>query len=140
MSDERVTLLVLGVGGNVSQGILKALALSQLPCRVIGACISPLAFGLYTTDRSYVSPTADDPEFVDWLTRVCRAEGVKGILSGVEPVLSVLAGNASRIFQESGAVSVVSPSHILEIAGDKLRTCAWLERGIRLSALRRFRG
>ena len=50
-----LTVLVLGVGGNVSQGILKALAISNLKCRVVGACISPLAAGLYTVDRAYVS-------------------------------------------------------------------------------------
>ncbi|NOG51580.1 MAG: hypothetical protein HND48_20760 [Chloroflexi bacterium] len=41
LSDSPLTVLVLGVGGNVSQGILKALALSTLPVRVIGACVGP---------------------------------------------------------------------------------------------------
>jgi hypothetical protein len=50
---ETLGVLVLGVGGNVSQGILKALALCTLPVRVIGACISPLSLGLYTADRAY---------------------------------------------------------------------------------------
>ena len=46
-----LNVLVLGVGGNVSQGILKALAVSKLSCRVIGACIGSLSFGLYTVDQ-----------------------------------------------------------------------------------------
>jgi len=40
--DNKLVVLVLGVGGNVSQGILKALEISRLPCRVVGACMSLL--------------------------------------------------------------------------------------------------
>ncbi len=80
-----LNVLVLGVGGNVSQGILKALALSQIPCRVIGACINTLSFGLYTVDRAYISPAASDPAFpgladsalpVDTLTPFCLASNL----------------------------------------------------------------
>ena len=122
-----LTVLVLGVGGNVSQGILKALALSPLSCRVIGACVSSFAAGLYTADRAYVSPRADDPRFLEWLVATCRKEGVHAILSGVEPVLTVLALHASKIQQESGAICITSPPTCLSIGDDKLATCQWLE-------------
>ncbi|NQT94806.1 MAG: ATP-grasp domain-containing protein [Lentisphaerae bacterium] len=125
---DSLTVLVLGVGGNVSQGILKALALSRLPCRVVGACISPLALGLYTVHRSYVSPRADDPAFLDWLIAICRAEGVQAVLSGVEPVLTVLAQRAEEIREQTGAICVVSDLSRLLIGDDKLATCQWLER------------
>ena len=127
MSDS-LTVLVLGVGGNVSQGILKALALSSLPCRVVGACISPLALGLYTVDRAYISPRADDPAFLDWLIVTCRAEGVQAILSGVEPVLTVLAQRAEEIREQTGAICIVSDLSRILIGDDKLATCQWLER------------
>lgn len=31
---KKISILVLGVGGNVSQGILKAIAVSEINCRV----------------------------------------------------------------------------------------------------------
>lgn len=127
---EPLTVLVLGVGGNVSQGILKALAIGGLRCRTVGACITPLAAGLYTTGRAYVSPYADDPGFLDWLLDVCESEGVDAILSGVEPVLSVLSEHADEIRERTGAVAVVSPPECLEVGQDKLATARWLaERG-----------
>jgi len=86
-----MNVLVLGVGGNVSQGILKALALSALKCRVVAACITPEAFGLHTVDRAYVSPLANDPLFLNWLSEVCRKEKIDAVLSGVEPILYVLS-------------------------------------------------
>src|SRR5215204_4136419 len=45
MDDILVTVLILGMGGNVSQGILKALARSNIRCRIIGACTSAGAVG-----------------------------------------------------------------------------------------------
>lgn len=123
----RMSVMVLGIGGNISQGILKALALSTLKCRVVGGCISPLAIGLYTVDRAYVTPQARDPAFLDWLIATCRAEGVKAILSGVEPVLTVLAHHAADIRKQTGAVAIVSTPAHLHIGGDKLVTCQWLQ-------------
>lgn len=114
------------MGGNVSQGILKALARSGLSCRVIGACVNSLSFGLYATDRAYISPVADDPRFSDWLINLCKVERVHAILSGVEPILSVLAGQAQRIRTETGAICIVSSPECLAIGDDKLLTCQWL--------------
>jgi carbamoyl-phosphate synthase large subunit len=124
---EALTVLVLGVGGNVSQGILKALGLCKIPCRVIGACISPLAFGLYLVDQAHVSPLAVDPNFLDWLMNICATEDVDAILSGSEPVLRVLAESAGRIKQETGAVCIVSDPQQLRVGDDKLETCKWLK-------------
>lgn len=122
-----LTVLVLGVGGNVSQGILKALALSSLPVRVVGACVGPESMGLYTSDTAYISPRANAPAFVPWLIDVCRREGVRAVLSGVEPVVAAIAAERARIEAESGAVCLVSPPDVLAIGDDKLRTCQWLE-------------
>jgi len=122
-----MTVMVLGIGGNVSQGILKALALSPIQCRIIGGCISPMALGLYTVDRSYVTPLANDPSFLDWLIKTCKAEGVQAIFSGVEPVLSILSRHAEEILKQTGAVCIVSKPHHLDIGEDKLTTCQWLQ-------------
>ena len=124
---ERLSVLVLGVGGNVGQGILKALALASVPCRVVGACVSPLSFGLYTADRALVSPLAADPSFLEWLIATCKEESIDAVLSGVEPVLDVLAEHADTIRRETGAVVVVSSRRCLDIGGDKLATCQWLQ-------------
>jgi carbamoyl-phosphate synthase large subunit len=122
-----LTVLVLGVGGNVSQGILKALAHADLPCRLVAGCISPLGVGLYEADRSYVTPRADDPEFQAWLTRVCVDEAVDAVLSGSEPVLEALARQGEDVRAETGALCVVSPPDVLAVGRDKLLTARWLE-------------
>jgi len=128
---DRLTVMVLGVGGNVSQGILKALSLSSLHVRVVAGCVDPLSAGLFRADRSFVTPAASDAAFIPWLTETCEAEGVDAVLSGVEPVLAALASEAERLRERTGAVCVVSAPDILRIGGDKLQTCRWLrDRGL----------
>ncbi len=126
MGGEPLNILVLGVGGNVSQGILKALALSSVSCRVVGACTSPSALGLFTTDSSYVSPPGRDPEFLPWLIQVCRLERIDAVLSGVEPVLEVLVRHQADIRAQTGAICVVNTIESIAVGADKLHTCEWL--------------
>lgn len=122
-----INVLVLGVGGNVGQGILKALAMSSLPCRIIGACISPLSAGLYMVKDAYLSPIANEDSFLDWLIETCNKEKVDVILSGVEEVLFVLAAQIKFIEERTSATCIVSSSHLLNICNDKLQTCQWLK-------------
>lgn len=126
--DKELSILVMGVGGNVGQGILKALKISTIPHRVIGACVTPLAYGLYTTARSYISPYYNDPQFLDWLITICQEEKLDVILTGVEPILSFLSDHASLLEAKTGTFCVTNPPNILLIAQDKLLTCHWLEK------------
>jgi len=127
MAGRRLNALVLGVGGNVSQSIQKALALGSTPTRVVAACISPHSPGLYVADRAYISPLAASPEFIPWLLDVCEREQIDVVLSGSEVVLDALAREANAIHDQTGAVCIVSPPDVLSIGRDKLLTCRWLE-------------
>lgn len=127
MANTILTILVLAVGGNVSQGILKALARSSINCRVIGTDLDALQMGLYTVDRGYVAPHATDPHFIDWLIHLCREEHVDAILSGCEPVLRVLTQERSRIEAETLSLCFVCSPRVWHICDDKLLTCKWLK-------------
>jgi carbamoyl-phosphate synthase large subunit len=123
---ESLGVLVLGVGGAVSQGILKALELSQVRTRVVAACIHPQSAGLFLADRAYVSPRADDPAFLRWVDEIVERERVEAILTGVEEALDVLAPEREAIRSRSGAVTVVADPSTLAVGRDKLLTCNWL--------------
>ena len=120
-------VLVLGVGGNVSQSIQKALAQVTLPIRVLAACISADAPGLYVADHATISPLAQDEEFIPWMLEICRREEIDAVLSGSEVVLDVLAPHAQMIRQRTGAVTIVSTPEVQLTGRDKLMTCRWLE-------------
>ncbi|NLV43878.1 MAG: ATP-grasp domain-containing protein [Candidatus Hydrogenedentes bacterium] len=121
-----LNVLVLAVGGNVSEGILKALATSSLPCRVIGTDLDALQMGLYTVDRGYIAPHATAPGFLDWLISLCNKEEVDIILSGCEPVLRILAPARKQIESSTRALCFVCPPEVWATCDDKLLTCEWL--------------
>lgn len=122
-----LSALVLGVGGNVSQSILKALAVAPTPARVVAGCISPSSMGLYAADHAYLSPLARDDDFVPWLMEVCEREAIDVVMSGSEIVLEVLAGHVQALHERTGATCVVSSPEVLRTGRDKLLTCRWLE-------------
>lgn len=121
-----LNVLVLAVGGNVSQGILKALQHDRRPMRIVGADISPLQMGLYTVDRALISPWAHEAAFLPWLIDTCNKERIDVILSGCEPVLLAIARRQREIENASGAQCLCSPLHVLELGDDKRQTCRWL--------------
>lgn len=121
-----INVLVLGVGGNVSQGIMTALRLSGVPIKIIGACVSGESLGLYFCDKAYISPYADSPEFISWYVDLCIKEKIDITFSGVEEIVEVLERNR-EVLKGLKTVFVSSSLECLNIGNDKYLTCKWLE-------------
>ncbi len=121
-------ILLLGVGGDVSKGIGKAIRLANLHCQIIGACISVESEGLYLCDKSYICPYADTPEFIPWLIDMCSREHIDIVFTGVEENVWAISKEIVRLQEATNAVFRVSNTSQLEIGGDKLKTCQWLEK------------
>lgn len=121
-----LNILVLGVGGNVSQGIVTALRMSGIPCRIVGACVASESLGLYFCDTSYLSPYANDPSFFPWVVDVCKKEKIDMVFSGVEEVIWALESRREELDSEH-ILFVCSPRDKLVIGNDKLKTCQWLK-------------
>lgn len=120
-------VLILGMGGDVSKGIRKAVLLSEIPCRIIGACISQDSEGLYLCDAAYTAPYASDPNFISWVKEICDKESIDIVLTGVEENLAAIAAALPYLQAHTHAVFRISTPEHLRIGGDKLETCRWLE-------------
>ena len=127
MTNSAINALVLGVGGNVSQGIVKAIRASNLNCRIIGGCIDAHSAGLWLCDTAVITPYATSPDFIDWLIEACKRHSVDVILSGVEEVLDTASLHAQRIAAETDAVLIVSPHEKLQTCRNKMSTALWLK-------------
>ena len=123
-----VNILVLGVGGNVSQGILKALRQSNIPMRVFGACISHLSKGLYMCDEACISPYANSENFTNWLIDYCNQHNIDMITTGVEENIIRIAKDIDVIKSKCKAIFVSSSYEMLLIGQNKLLTCEWLKK------------
>lgn len=122
-----ITVLILGVGGNVSMGILTALRMSTIPCKIIGACISPESIGLYYCDVAYVSPYAVDDNFPQWVVNICNKENVDIIFTGVEENVIALESNRAYIEANTRALFISSSYECLKIGLNKYETARWLK-------------
>ncbi|MDE7327295.1 MAG: ATP-grasp domain-containing protein [Lachnospiraceae bacterium] len=94
--------------------------------RVIATDMCRLAPALYEADGYYIVPGMDSPEYLDVLFGICQKEGITGILSLIDPELSLLARNAHR-FQAMGVTVIGSPYKQCELALDKFKMYEWLQ-------------
>lgn len=125
---EKIRILILGVGGNVSQGIIKALKNSDVNAELIGACVSEDAVGLYMCDKAYIAPYANDNKFLPWLIELCNNENVDIVLTGVEENIYAIMEQIELFNNKTKALFIASDFDKLKIGQDKYLTCEWLER------------
>lgn len=123
----KIRVLVLGVGGNVSQGIIKALRETKLPMRIIGACIGEYSKGLYMCDEGYICPYASDNTFVSWVIDFCNEHVIDIIFTGVEENIIQLSKNEDLFKEKTRAIFISSSYNQLLIGQDKYLTCRFLE-------------
>ena len=126
-SMKTINVLVLGIGGNTSFGIIKALKKSNLPLRLFGACIDDGNVGHLIVDDFYISPYANSPSFIGWLINLCQDKEIDIVFTGVEEILMTIAINNLLIQKLKKTVFMVSNIEFLEIAQDKFKTVEWLK-------------
>jgi carbamoyl-phosphate synthase large subunit len=118
-------VLVTGVGGNVGQGILKALAASGVASHVVGTDADPLSPGLYFTDKGYVVPRADSPAFADALARIIEAEKIDLVFVGADAETISLSRLKDDLETRCRTQILVSPPELVKVCHDKYLTSRW---------------
>jgi carbamoyl-phosphate synthase large subunit len=121
----RARVLVTGAGGNVAQGILKALAVSGLASRVVATDANPCSPGLFLVDKGYTVPRADDPAFEAAMVRILRDERIDITLVGADAETLHLARLADSLEAATGSRVLVCPPDVVARCHDKWLTSLW---------------
>lgn len=95
--------------------------------KVIATDCSELAPALYEADKYYIVPKIDDENYLDTVLSICKSNNVKGVLSLIDPELSLLAKNKQK-FLEIGAIPIVSEYDVVETCFDKFKMYQFLEK------------
>lgn len=119
---KNVLILSVGTRNKVIQYFRNAFAGRG---KIVAADMSPLAPALYDADAYRVVPRITDPDYVDIVLDICRKERIDGILSLIDPELSLLAKNKER-FEQAGVAVIGSDYECCERSLDKMRMCNWL--------------
>lgn len=99
----------------------------EMAGKVIATDCSNLGPAIYDADKAYIVPRIDDPGYIDEILRICKKEEIKGVLSLIDPELSLLAKNADR-FLEIGTTPIVSSYELCETSLDKFRMYDMLQK------------
>ena len=94
--------------------------------RVIATDCSPNAPALYEADGYYIVPRITEPGYLDVLYDICRKEQIAGILSLIDPELSLLAEH-EQSFRQIGTTVIGSSYELCERTLDKWQMYLWLK-------------
>ena len=83
-----ILILSCGTRNKVVQYFKKALAGQG---SVIATDMSPNAPALYDADKHYIVPRMSAPGYIDVIFDICKKEKISGVLSLIDPELSLLA-------------------------------------------------
>ncbi len=92
---------------------------------VICTDMSPVAPALYEGDRYYIVPKMTEPGYIDFIFDICKKENIAGVLSLIDPELSLLAKNQDK-FAELGVTVIGSDYDLCEMSLDKMHMAEWL--------------
>ena len=112
-----ILILSSGTRNKVVQYFKKALAGSG---RVICTDMSSLAPSLYEADKFYTVPRMTAPGYIDVILDICKKEAIGGVLSLIDPELSLLAKNREK-FAAIGTTVIGSSYELCEMSLDKFQ-------------------
>lgn len=92
---------------------------------VIATDMSAAAPAIYEADSYYLAPRITEPGYIDRVLEICKKEKVHGVLSLIDPELSLLAANRDR-FAAVGTTVIGSDYTLCERALDKMEMYRWL--------------
>ena len=74
---------------------------------IIATDNSPYAPALYLTDKQYLVPRIDAPEYIDTIIDICKKENIDAVTTFIDPEIMILAENRDRF--EAIGVEVLAP-------------------------------
>ena len=92
---------------------------------VIATDCSDLAPAIYEADKHYIVPRMTDEGYIDVILDISKKEKINGVLSLIDPELSLLAENKER-FEEIGTTVIGSSYELCEMSLDKFKMFNWL--------------
>ena len=94
--------------------------------KVVCTDMSNLAPSIYEADKFYIVPRMTEPGYIEVIFDICKKEKINGVLSLIDPELSLLAENKDK-FAALGVEVIGSSYELCELSLDKFAMYSWLE-------------
>lgn len=93
---------------------------------VVATDASELGPAIYEADKHYIVPRITEPGYIDMILNICKKDKINGVLSLIDPELSLLAANEEK-FRKIGTTVIGSSYDLCEMALDKMQMYKWLK-------------
>ena len=94
---------------------------------VVATDASDLGPAIYDADKYYIVPSINEKGYLEKILDICRKEQIRGVISLIDPELSLLAKNVDK-FKEMGVTVIGSDYDLCEMALDKMQMYCWLKK------------
>jgi carbamoyl-phosphate synthase large subunit len=119
-------ILITAIGGNIGQGIFKALRAAKRTYHIVGIDMEPLSAGFSLVDSYYRTPRTSDPAFAHELKNIAQKERLEAVYVCSPSELEFFSINKEKLEQELGLEIFVNPIDVVRLGSDKLRTANFL--------------
>jgi len=121
-------ILFTSVGRRVSLVRLfrKSLSKQNIPHKLVGVDLSPLAPASRVVDKFYPVPRVDSKEYIPTLLEICKNEGIDLLVPLIDTELPIISRNKEK-FKEQETTAMISSPQAIEIAMDKLKTSRFFQ-------------
>lgn len=121
--ETNILILSVGTRNKIVQYFKKEL---EGTSKVFATDNSVYAPALYEADEYFIVPRIDDDKYLETILDICVENNIKGVLSLIDPELSILAKNRDK-FLEIGTVPIVSNYDLVEKSFDKIEMFEFLK-------------
>lgn len=121
-----IPVLVTSVGGNVGQGVVKALRAARRRFHIVGVDMEPLSAGFSFVDACDTVPRSGAPGFLERLGEIAVREGVEALYVCSHAELEYFAAHRAEVERELAATVFVNPPEVVAVGSDKLQTARFL--------------
>lgn len=94
---------------------------------IVATDASALGPAIYDADSYYIVPSITASGYIDMILDICKKEKIAGVLSLIDPELSLLAQNEEK-FAAIGTKVIGSSYELCEMSLDKFRMYEWLKK------------
>lgn len=122
MKNTNILILSAGTRNKVVQYFRKAFDGNGI---VVATDMSNLAPAIYEADKHYIVSKMTAPGYMDEIYKICKEENITGVLSLIDPELSLLAKHAED-FAAIGVKVIGSSYDLCEMSLDKFEMYHWL--------------
>lgn len=122
MKPINILILSAGTRNKIVQYFKKTLGENG---KVIATDMSTIAPAIYEADKYYIVPRITEEGYIDIILDICKKENISGVLSLIDPELSLLAENEDK-FKAVGTTVIGSSYELCERALDKMQMFKWL--------------